>query len=572
MSFLFQTIQVFLGLTLTASLASAEGLSATHKEQLKKELDYIGQVFATKYAPKAWKERYLNWNLPAQVEASKAIVDQAANLRQARSAVVELLNSSMDYHVGYSFLSTERATMPFQVKTVEGKTILAFIDRTKLSVKAFPFSEGDEILTMNGRPVADVLEDMIKVLGKNVPATDLAMADLYLVRRVGSANFPVEQGPVTFAIRRAANNRVATVQLTWEYTPEELSNGLLGIPDVLRPEPAVPELAMVSPRALETIDTVGAENRFGLGGRKSFLPDFGDRIWETASENTFDAYMYQSEEGFIGVVRLPSYIPGYSSNGIDAANYTKAVSDFAGILKHFQKFTRAVIVDQNNNPGGSVFYLYALASMFSDQALTVPQHRVALTFEEAQSWLGTIKQLSAVKTEEDVKKIFGENSELTGYPASLALIQSILDYARFYVREFRSGKNISEPYYLYGVDKINPSPAVQYTKPVVLLTNEMDFSGGDFFPAILQDNQRVTIVGTRTAGAGGYVGSTTFPNMFGLGMIAFTGSIAERVDKNPIENLGVTPDVLLPMTLEDYRGGFVKYQTGVKAVVKSLLQ
>lgn len=561
--------RLFLGVTLAASLAQASEFGSARKEQLKKELEYIGQVFATKYAPKEWKEKYLNWNLPAQVEAGKAMIDQATNLREARSAVVELLNSSADYHVGYSFLSTERATMPFQVKTAEGKTILAFIDRSKLSTKAFPFSEGDEILTMNGRPVAAVLEDIQKVLGKNVPATDLAMADLYLVRRVGSANFPIEQGPVTFAIRRAANDRVATVQLTWEYTPEELANGLLGIPDVLRPEPVVPELVMIAPKALDTLD---AENRFGLGGRKSFLPDFGDRIWETASENTFDAYMYQSEEGFIGVLRLPSYVPGYSSNGIEAASYTKAVADFAGILKHFQKFARAIIIDQNNNPGGSVFYLYALASMLSDQALTVPQHRVALTFEEAQSWLATIKQLSAVKSEEDVKKIFGDDSELTGYPASLALVQSILDYARFYVREFRSGKNISSPYYLYGVDKINPSPAAQFTKPVVLLTNELDFSGGDFFPAILQDNQRVTIVGTRTAGAGGYVGSTTFPNMFGLGMIAFTGSIAERVDKNPIENLGVTPDVLLPITLEDYRGGFVKYQAGVKSVVKSLLQ
>ena len=568
MSLLSSIVRFSICLSLAMPFAQAEELSSIRKEQLKGELEYVGQMFATQYAPKEWKEKFLNWNLPAAIATSKSLIDQATSLRQARMAVVEFLNTTADYHVGYSFISTERAGLPFQVRTVEGKTILVFIDRTKLSNIAFPFVEGDEILTMNGRPVAAVLADIKKFLGSNVELTDAAMADLYLVRRSGAANSTVDQGPVTLTIKRAANEKVGSVQLTWEYTPEELATGIFSTPFALKREPIVPDLKMISPKALEMAE---ATNRYGLGGRESFLPNFGDRIWETAADNTFDAYMYQSEEGFIGVIRLPSYIPGYAMANLEMSNYTKAVADFAGILKHFQKFTRALIIDQNNNPGGSVFYLYALASMLSDQALTVPQHRVALSFAEANSWIGSIKELAALKTDEDAKKVFG-NEGLAGYPVSLALAHSILDYARFYVNEFRTGKDISSPYYLYGVDKINPSPYVQYTKPVVLLTNELDFSGGDFFPAILQDNKRVTVVGTRTAGAGGYVKSSFFPNSFGLASVSFTGSIAERVDKNPIENLGVTPDVLLPMTLEDYRGGFVKYQTGVKAVVKDLLK
>jgi C-terminal processing protease CtpA/Prc len=104
------------------------------------------------------------------------------------------------------------------------------------------------------------------------------------------------------------------------------------------------------------------------------------------------------------------------------------------------------------------------------------------------------------------------------------------------------------------------------------MINELDFSGGDFFPAILQDNKRVTLVGSRTSGAGGYVLPLKFTNSFGLEAITFTGSLAERVDKNPIENLGVTPDVPIEMTAKDYQTGFTDYVSKVKAVVSEKLK
>jgi C-terminal processing protease CtpA/Prc len=264
----------------------------------------------------------------------------------------------------------------------------------------------------------------------------------------------------------------------------------------------------------------------------------------------------------VGVLRIPSYSP---------TDVPKAVKDFAGIIQRMQKFTSALVIDQNNNPGGSVFYLYTLVSMLTEQAAVVPKHRVSLLASDIAGDLNVLTQLESVKTEEEAQKVLGGDN-LHGYPVTFQLAMAIRDHLNFVMDEYKTGKQLSNPTVLWGVEKINPHKNAVYTKPVVILVNALDFSGGDFFPAILQDNKRVTVVGTRTAGAGGYVLQVNFPNNLGLSRLSFTGSIAERVDLSPIENLGVTPDVELAITVEDIRKGYGPYLKAVKEIIKAQIK
>jgi hypothetical protein len=536
-------------------------ITAQTKTKLSQELDYIGSLYGTAYAPKTWKETHLGWNLPAQLQSAHAKLDAAQNMFEARQAVAELISSTSDYHVSFSFYSTEKATLPFQVKTVEGKSIIVYINREKLSETAFPFAVGDELLTVDQMPIAQLTSQLMKTLGSNVPGTDLALADLYVTKRSAARTLlPVPHGPVILSVKRAIDDSVSTVQLAWEYTPELLKNWRDKPFSTEHSKLQILSRMMFGEKARDFFLAAADENTFGLGVRKPFLPDFGTRIWQTEETNTFDAYIYQNAEGkLVGVLRIFGYI-------VD--DYPKAVKDFAGIVEHMQKSASALVIDQNNNPGGSVFYLYSLVSMLSDQAMVVPQHRVALQPSEAKECVDILAKIPGVKTDEEAAKVLGD---LNGYPATYQLMLALQDYCNFAIREFQSGKPLSEPYYLWGVDKINPNP-VHFTKPIVILVNQLDFSGGDFFPAIMQDNKRVTVVGTRTAGAGGYINEAQFPNSFGLEKITFTGSIAERVNLQPIENLGVTPDIELPITVQDIRDGFKTYQKQVNVIVTGLIK
>lgn len=155
---------------------------------------------------------------------------------------------------------------------------------------------------------------------------------------------------------------------------------------------------------------------------------------------------------------------------------------------------------------------------------------------------------------------------------TMQFVEFTREWIRNVLKEWRSGQTLTKDYYLYGVDMIHPYPSTTYSKPILVLVNELCFSGGDFFPAILQDNNRVTVMGTRTAGAGGYVQPTQYPNRLGIQLFSVTGSIAHRLQKQPIENLGVTPDIPYALTAKDFTSGFSDYKAAILGAIDSIIK
>ncbi len=546
------------------------------KERMICDLEFVRNTFKAQYAPVFWKKNY-QVDIDVEIEKAKKEISSAGKItvNDYQNIFRRVIRSMKDYHVGAGFARTESASLPFTVGGTDGKYFITWIDREKLPKDSFPFEAGDEVTKFGNLSAAEAVKRLQDKIDKGVEGTDHALASLFLTKRAagGSAGGPVPKEAITISVKRSGSEKEVKHQLMWEHEPEVVVgepgemrlSGVRGKNSQGRKDringPLPRSNDMLSPLSSE-LSNSGQSNPFSIGERKSFIPDLGTKLWESGEAETFHSYIYEALDGKkIGYVRIPDYTPD---------NADAAVRDFAEIMNKFQKETDGLVIDQVNNPGGSVFYLYSLVSMLTDSAMTTPKHRIAVTQEDVIECAKYLKELKDVKNDEDARKLLGPSEG--GFPVTYQFVVFLRNYAQFLMDEWNRGNRLTAPTHLYGVDSINPSANARYTKPVMVLVNELDFSGGDFFPAILQDNKRAVIFGARTAGAGGFVRTVTYPNMLGIARFSVTGSIAGRANGQPIENLGVTPDIKYKVAQSDLRNGFQDYVKAVNAAMSAMLK
>lgn len=540
----------------------------TTKERMKADLDVIKTIFEVNYAPKEWKKSQFGWDLNSEIQKAKDKVQSTKNIsiKNFQGIVSDFFHSTKDYHVGVTFYSTELSSLPFSVKPIDGKYYVFSVNADSQNC---PLSVGDEIVEFDNRPTAEVIQDLIAATTSNSnPATDEEIASMYLTERNGKLGHSVPKESVMIRVKSLLDDDIKTVKLIWNYTPEKISNGFDGtmlattvkhsaIIGKKRPYDKmmlIPEYSIIKKHPSKAGGSEEPENY--IGSRNSFLRSLGVIRWQTPHDSDFQAYIYETKDHKkIGFIRISDYMDDNAFLG------GGKVEKFAEIIRLFQGFTDALVIDQMNNPGGSLLDMYDYLSMLTDKPLSVPVERVMITQEEV--FIAVIQIQELVEILEELSDILDADDTL--------LLQNILNYFNFIVSQWDAGKTFTDPCYLLGFDQIFPHPEVRYTKPILVLINSLDFSCADFFPAILQDNKRATLMGSRTAGAGGYVEEKSFPNRHGIGSFSLTGSIAERINGLPIENLGVSPDYEYKFTLDDILFGYQDFADQINLQIVNML-
>ena len=592
---------------LPAPAAAAPAEKDLTPEQLQKlrALKFVVSLYTEHYAPRTpWKTPGRGVDFMTNYRDVRAQVVAKPDMTQSefRRLLRRFVEGSQDFHAGISFYSTEASKLPVTIMAVQGRYFIYDVDRDALPESQFPYKMGDEVLSFDGKPVAEVVASL-KPAVENVRGTDEILAAMSLTARSGRKAMDVPQGKAALKIQ-TADGAVHDVALDWVYQPELIPQDVPPNGEVLGPEVApdpsravaqpplrqgpigvlaqIKKLVreflapMAHPDAALFADSARNDRAHGMtiAAKKSFVPELGKILWpatpreKAAMERLpFHAYIYENEHGEkIGYIRVPDYM---------ADDQPQAYAQvFAQLVAKFEKDTDALVFDQINNPGGNMFYMYTLLSMLTDKPLAVPQHLMMLDQSDGKLAAQIIKQAEQPSLAQLLRRAIAD--EMVAFQAPHEEENPIVKFARYILNRLKRAQDekngslrLTDPIDLFGVGQIDPQPMVHYTKPLVVLTNELDFSAADFLPAILQDNGRATIFGARTAGAGGAVKSLQWPNQFGIDTISYTWTLAIRTIGQVLENLGVTPNAPYAVTPQDLRDGFQGYKKALNDAAHS---
>lgn len=527
----FLAFLAFLCFAATPCLSSATQLTA---EERLLDFQYLLSHIKSSYGPLHYKRRTKVADYDALVKSFETQIQQADTDFDYYYTVKRFVASFQDGHFGVQIPSSYRATLPFMGDLIEGRVLVdnvlpeAFNGRVGLQ-------RGDEILAINGRPVADVMAELRGYTGwGSVKTADRFSAFLLSVR--SARVIPVPKAPeVNLTVRLVGTQQVVDVSTVWTYTgahPESIStssdtSAAFTEGGLFMDSPATDnevESRFFNLSLRSHLANAFDEQRVGLSfwcspGTRIALPEGAQIIMQ----QPFLAYYYPTEKGNIGYLRIPHYSFG-APNIIE--NYKYAIS----IL---EENTVGLVIDQDHNCGGSVSQLGNIVSLFIDRPVENAMFQFVANkanYLEFSSYLNVLHPhtLFYAQLEDIVKKI---------------------------EKGWRAGNFLSEK---FSLQHIEPSH-MRYTKPIIVLADEMAGSGGDAFPALMQGYGLAKILGSKTGGLGGSVAGIP-PMPFSLLNVNMTRSLFYHPDGTAIENNGVDPDIAYTPTVEDFSNAYVNYR------------
>jgi hypothetical protein len=532
-------------LTLLAGRPLAAALT---EAQRVADFQALANTYAKGYAPANWKLLAFGIN----------IFDTAPWLQRVRAAKsdlehVQILSeyaaSFRDTHTQVSLTSNFLADLGFYCDLYDGEVRIDQINRALLPQGTYPFTTGDELVSIDGQPALTVARALERNIGWGNPRASLRYAIQGITFRPQSS-YPlaVLLPESSRVVIRRASGELETYTIPWTKTGFPVRD--LGSASALADAPLAttpaseseephwerpawrrssrPQLLARAPRNLQSLRGFGRQTPVWA------LPaGFLQRLGRGANDIFFSG-TYLSDGLRIGLLRIRDF--SFLSNA--------QLNQLASEINFMNNNTDGLVLDVMRNPGG-----YDCASVEAAAMLIPTNFRVGgASIRPSLSWLQYFDSLVL-------------SAEFFSDP------QYVIDTFTFQ-RDLVSSALASPGRPMTGaipscsLDTTEPSYSFAYRKPMILLVDDFSTSAADAFASYIQDNRRAKLVGTRTNGAGGNVTQVN-AGPFSEVTTSFTQSLMVRnttisangfPDSPFVENVGIRPDVELDyMTLENLR-------------------
>ncbi|MBI4905021.1 MAG: PDZ domain-containing protein [Acidobacteria bacterium] len=470
--------------------------------------------------------------------------------------VSEYVAQLRDTHSGFYLDSSFYAELGFTVDLYDGKPLVESIDKEILDPGALAFAVGDELVSIDGRPAGEMIDELKRFLGDGNATSARRLGAFFLTLRI-QAYYPraAEIGESAKLVFKTKSGATVNADVPWQ------KFGLPYMSGASLPDPSGsavwkagtrPGLAAPQSRILTALRTFKAQNREFKGKRfftgttdltplfklpDDFVVHSGNRRFDTVYSGIFRSGVYR-----IGFLRIPSF-EDLSFRGMLAQEVLDELTYLAD--------TDGLIIDLMRNPGGYGCDAEVLASAFFTEPFT------SLTAKSRVSWT----DLRSISDELELAAYFGaEEDELQELRELLAAYTEAYQSADNFTaaRPICTASSTVEPL------KNRQGRPIGYKNPVMVLTDELTASAAEFMAAILQDNGRAVFYGTRTNGAGGSITPVyggVYSDMYGsVTASQLIRSKAATVQGLPassyIENAGIQPNIVDDyMKAENLNGG-----------------
>jgi Peptidase family S41/PDZ domain len=459
--------------------------------------------------------------------------------------MVEYVSDLHDGHDAYHLPSTFSARLGFTVDIYDGNVVIDSINSTLLPPAKYPFAIGDQLLSVDGSAVSDLLVAFAKYsrYGNDRSTQRLAAARI-VTRPQQVMPHAVDLGDsAVVAIQRAGGN-VETFTIPWVKTGVPLTQ----IDPVSTPQGAgragarsADDAADEALRGLQMSMDPHNEASLGQGSVAPIfaLPQgFVRRLGATG--DFFLSGTYLANGLRIGYIRIPTYGP---------SDTVAALAQFQKEIAFFQANTDGLVVDEMRNSGGLLCYGENIASNLIPTNFRPLGYEIRATYEYLASFGAALGNAQAAGNQ----TLIGQYQTLyNAIAASYGGNQPRTDAVP-----------LCGPSFDRAPAKDSRGNVIAYSKPMIMLIDEFSESTADSVPAMIQDNARGLLVGWRTNGMGGSNGLTISRYQVGDYSEGDTGiTLSLMVRKAPvittdfpptqyIENVGVRPDVTIDYMTRD---------------------
>jgi len=603
-------------------------LSFADLTQTQKTIDFMQLValYDVNYAPYELKRDVFGFDLLKvqpwleQIAKSKTDVD-------FYDICVRYVASLQDSHDEFTIISDYDAWMHMDGDLYDGKFLIDFIDRGYLPTRNYPFTIGDQLISVDGVGVADLLTRFqpYAVNGSSNPVSRQRLAAATITERFQGWNPLAAVSPNTTIVVQRKSGAMETYTIPWDITGTLVTTAGV-FPALSTNQPSAGRLA----KAVHNSRRNGMQVRF----RKGLDPGDGDPGSDAAPSNPWLAAerdpSYQADtsevepdpvppdymapllqldnmraasadaikgsglgpfDGLFPVFNPPAglklrlggssadfFVSGTFTSGPTTIGFIRiptfapssqanAIRQFSTEIQFFQQNTDGLVVDIMANGGGSLCYGNTLASYlipFVFQGVT-EQLRASLFWQ--RSFSGSL-----------------ESAKATGAPAwVIATYTAYLDQIKKSLAQNR-GRTGPLPLCSVVFETFPPTlsgSVISYTKPVLVLTDNFTLSTAESFTMALQDNKRATVFGMRTDGGGGNVVGYNEITPYSQGSTRLTLGLIQRL--NPVaangypsiafyDGVGIQPDITQDyMTVDNLNTGGTAFVNAFVAAIRNLI-